>query len=200
MKKLIVALTIHTCLALYSLAYGAWEGPSGVVVGSWAEDPRKEPLELGIHAEVVKRTFIAPNGETAIVASSQRGDVKVLVRTHEMQIGEPSEERPDVIRSNCTYSRYPCSIVDGIDIFVNTKPIFVPRSVFCDLADLNWAEIRIGQKESTLTLTGGDASESYIVKIEFDAKQVKRRRTWSALIPDKPSEETIYHRLILKEK
>jgi hypothetical protein len=117
-KKLIVALTIHTCLALYSLAYGAGEDPSGVVAGSWAEDPRREPLELGIHAEVFERIFIAPNGETAIVSSSARVHVWVLVRTHEMQIGEPSEGRPDVIRSSCTYSKYPCSIVDGIDIFV----------------------------------------------------------------------------------
>jgi hypothetical protein len=155
---------------------------------------------IGVHAKAVERTSIAPNGETAIVASSTKVSVRVQIRTHEVEIGEPSEKRPDVIRSSCTYSRYPCSIVDGIDILVNGKPIIVPRSVFCDLADLNTAEIRIEQKESILTLNGGDASESYIVKIEFDAERVKRRCLSSSMAPGKLLQETIYSLQILKDK
>lgn len=157
-------------------------------------------LASGSYAETVKqRTPVASKGETVIVAKSAKLNVQVRITTHEVQIGKPSDQRPDVIRSSCTYSRYPCSIVDGIDIAVNDKTIIVPRSVFCDLADLNTAEIKIGQKESILTLIGGDASESYIVKIVFDAEQVKRRVTASGMLPDQPSQETTYQRRILRD-
>lgn len=143
---------------------------------------------------------IASKGETVVVAKSAKFNAQVKIRTHEVQIGKPSEKRPDVIRSSCTYSRYPCSVVDGIDIFVNGEQIFVPRSVFCDLADLNTAEIKIGQKESILTLHGGDASESYFVKIEFDAQRVKCRRKFSSMAPDKASQETVYRRVVIGEE
>lgn len=146
-----------------------------------------------VHADTVQRTSVEPSGKTVIVASSVKFNVRVEIRTHEAQIGQPSEKRPEVSTSSCTYSRYPCSIVDSIDIFVNDKRILVPHSVFCDLADLNTAEIRIDQKESILTLNGGDASESYIVRIEFDTDRVKRKRLASSIAPDKLLQETIYH-------
>ena len=118
--------------------------------------------------------------------------------THEVQIGKPSDKRPDVIRSACTYSKYPCSIVDYIDVSVNGTPIIVPHSVFCDLTDLNTAEVRANKNISVLILTGGDASESYIVKIEFDKDRVKRRsKYWSEYSEDEPSEEIIYHEQIM---
>ena len=156
-------------------------------------------LASGLHAETVQQRMpVASNGETVVVADSAKLGVRVKIRTHEVQIGKPSDKRPDVIRSGCTYSKYPCSIVDYIDIAVNSKPIIVPRSVFCNLADLNTAEVRIKQKEAILTLTAGDASESYIVKIEFDTERVKRKSEyWSEYSKDEPSEETTYHKLIL---
>jgi hypothetical protein len=80
---------------------------------------------------------------------------------------------------------------------VNGNPLFVPRSVFCDLADLNKAEIKASESQSILTLYGGDASESYIAKIEFDATQVKRRTLSSGMSPDKPLQETIYHIVVV---
>lgn len=145
-----------------------------------------------------QRSPIASNGDTIIVADSAKLNVRVKIITHEMQIGIPSDKRPDVIRSGCTYSRYPCSVVDYIDISVGGKPLFIPRSVFCDLSDLNTADVRIDQKKSILTLTGGDASESYIVKIEFDTERVKRRsKYWSEYSKDEPSEETSYQDQIL---
>ncbi|MEW5950237.1 MAG: hypothetical protein AB1711_12630 [Thermodesulfobacteriota bacterium] len=146
------------------------------------------------------QAIVASKGETVVVAKSAKFNVQVKIRTYEVQIGKPSDKRPDVIRSSCTYSKYPCSIVDYIDIIVNDKAILVPRSVFCDLADLNTAEVKIEQKKAILTLTGGDASESYIVKIEFDKERVKRRVTSSGMLPDEPSQETIYHLPILKDE
>jgi hypothetical protein len=157
-------------------------------------------LLSGSYAETAqKRTPVTSKGETVIAAKSAKLNVQVRIKTHEVKIGKPSDKRPDVTCSSCTYSRYPCSIVDSIDIAVNDKAIIVPRSVFCDLADLTTAEIKIGQKESILTLIGGDASEGYIVKIVFDAEQVKRRVTASGMLPDQPSQVTTYHRLILRD-
>ena len=141
---------------------------------------------------------IAEKGETVIVAKFAKFNVQVKIRTHEVQIGKPSDRIPDVIRSGCSYSKYPCSIVDYLDIFVNDKRILVPRSVFCDLADLNTGEVKIEPKKGILTLIGGDASASYIVKIEFDKERVKRRVTSSGMLPDEPSQETIYRLPILK--
>lgn len=150
------------------------------------------------HAETGQQPMpIASNGETVIVAKSSRINVQVKIGVHEVSIGEPSEGRPDIIRTSCTYSRYPCSIVDYIDIVINGNPVFVSRSVFCNLADLNTAQIKIGKKKSILTLTGGDASESYIVKIEFDAKRVKYRSLAPSDTPNEPLQETIYHLRVL---
>lgn len=138
-------------------------------------------------------TPVAPQGETRVVVTLGHRSIEVVLKTHEVQIGKPSDPRPDVISSSCTYSRYPCSIVDHIDIKVNNNSIFVPRSVFCDLADLDTAELGASGKGIILTLTGGDASEAYIVKIWFDAEAVKRRILWSAIEPKQPLEETVYH-------
>ncbi len=157
-------------------------------------------LVSGSYAETLQpRTWVASKGETVIAAKSAKLKIQVRITTHEEQIGEPSDQRPEVIRSSCTYSRYPCSVVDGIDIAVNDRSIFVPRSVFCDLADLITAEIQIGQKESMLTLKGGDASESYIVKIVFDAGRIRRRVIASGMLPDQPLQETTYHRRVLRD-
>ena len=102
---------------------------------------------FGLPAEAgSQQAKISPKGETIIKYASKKLDVKVIVTTHEVQIGKPTDERPDKIRSSCTYTRHPCSVVDSIDIAVNGKSIFVPRSVFCDLADLSTVEI--GMKPS----------------------------------------------------
>jgi len=154
-------------------------------------------LVMGVaHADQVS-TSVASRGETLVVATAGKLTMRVTIKTHEMQIGKPSDGRPAVIQSNCTYSKYPCSIVDRVDITVNGNPLFVPRSVFCDLADLNKAEIKASESQSILTLYGGDASESYIAKIEFDATQVKRRTLSSGMSPDKPLQETIYHIVVV---
>jgi hypothetical protein len=144
-------------------------------------------------------TPIASQGET-VVAAAGKLNVQVKIETHEVHIGKPSDGRPAVTRSSCTYSKYPCSIVDRIEITVNGNPLFVPRSVFCDLADLNMAKVKAGEKEAILMLYGGDASESYIAKIEFNVNQVKRRILSSAMSPDQPLQETTYYVRVLGDK
>jgi len=140
---------------------------------------------------------VKPQGETLIATAIGKLTVQVKIKTHEMQIGKPSDGRPSVIQSNCTYSKYPCSLVDRIEIAVDGNALFVPRSVFCDLADLTRVGFTAGEKAAMLTLYGGDASESYIVKIEFDADGVKRRILSSAMSPDQPLQETTYHVQVL---
>ncbi len=143
-------------------------------------------------------TPIATSGQTIIEASLFKLKVKVTVKTHIVQIGKPSDKRPDRATSSCTYSKYPCSIVDGIDITVNRNPIVVPRTVFCDLSDLNNATINEEGKKMLLKLTGGDASESYIVKIEFDAQRVRKR---SLLSGESKGllQETTYHQVMIDD-
>lgn len=48
-----------------------------------------------------------------------------------------------------------------------------------------------------LLLNGGDASESYGVKIRFNARRVISRTVVSSLDADKPLEETTYHEVVL---
>lgn len=142
-------------------------------------------------------TKVAPQGETFVEAPTAAGSaVRVEIKTHEMQIGKPSDPRPAVIESNCTYSKYPCSIVDQIAITVNGDQLFVPRSAFADLADLNTAEVTAAKEGWILTLDGGDASEGYIVKIDFNKIRVTRRTMSSGTQPNKPLQETRYNIVI----
>jgi hypothetical protein len=139
---------------------------------------------------------VASQGDTLVFSTIGKLATKVTITTHEVQIGKPSDGRPDVILSNCTYSKYPCSVVDRLQIVVNGNPLFVPRSAFADLADLNNAEIEGSKNGWVLRLGGGDASETYIVRIEFDGAQVTRRTVSSGTLPNKPMQETIYHRVV----
>jgi hypothetical protein len=72
-----------------------------------------------------------------------------------------------------------------------------PRSVFSDLTDLDKAEVEKSPNGYILTLRGGDASEGYLVKIEFDAMRVRRRSVFTGEEPDKLVQETTYYRVIL---
>jgi hypothetical protein len=140
---------------------------------------------------------VKPQGETVIAATISKQNIQVNIKTHEVQIGKPSEGRPLVNQSGCTYSKYPCSLVDHIDIAVDGNALYVPRSVFCDLADLNKAEVKSGDQGPLLILYGGDASESYIVKIVFDADNVHSKIISSAMLPDQPLQETKYYVQVL---
>jgi hypothetical protein len=136
---------------------------------------------------------VAKKGETHIVSTKDNVTVQVSIDTREVNIGKPSDPRPEVIKNNCTYSEYPCSVVDWVGIKVNGDSIIVPGSVFADLSDLNIAKIIKITNGWNLILNGGDASESYIVTIEFDKVRVKRRTLASATEPNQPLQETKYN-------
>jgi hypothetical protein len=88
-------------------------------------------------------------------------------------------------------------VVQSLKIKVNGREIFVPRSAYADLVWVGTAELTVAKSKASLKVTGGDASESYYVRIEFDAKAVRSRSVYSGLIPEKPVEQTRYFLRVL---
>jgi hypothetical protein len=86
--------------------------------------------------------------------------VTVKISVHEADIGKPGDEWPKKRLTNCTYTRYPCSLVDLIEVSINGEALFVGRSVFADLADISDATVAKKKGRFVLTLHGGDASEA----------------------------------------
>jgi hypothetical protein len=115
------------------------------------------------------RIKVASQGVTDIATAFGKTKVAVQITTHEMDIGKASDKWPQKRLSSCTYSRFPCSLVDYMEITVDDNDLLVVRSVYADLADLGVASLREKKKgHFVLTLVGGDASESYTVEVTFD--------------------------------
>lgn len=106
-------------------------------------------------------TPIAPHGETRLEAGSAPSRVRVVIKTR--QVG--AEEHPDR-RTRWLPSTPRPSVVQDLEIHVGSRSLFVPASAFSDLSGLREARLRVGSRASVLTLSGGDASESYVVTIE----------------------------------
>lgn len=119
---------------------------------------------------------VASQGVTDVATVFGKTEVAVKITTHEVDIGKPSDGQPQKRTNSCTYSRFPCSQIDYLEIFVNGNALFVARSVYADLADVNEASVNRKKKgQYVLTLNGGDASESFTVEIMFDENRVKKR-------------------------
>lgn len=108
-----------------------------------------------------------------------------------------SEASSSEVRTPCTGSRVPCTVVDEVAIRIGDASIFVPRSVFSDLSDVTRARITTAGDEASLSLFGGDASESYIVRILFNSTRVERRTLSSRTEPNSPLQETKYYQQIV---
>lgn len=122
------------------------------------------------------RIKVASQGVTDVTAAFGKTQISVKITTHEVEIGKPSDKWPQKKLSSCTYSRFPCSLVDYVEISVNGNTLFLARSVYADLADVVEASLRQNKKgQFVLTLGGGDASESYTVEAEFDGNLVRQR-------------------------
>lgn len=135
---------------------------------------------------------VSSKGQTVVSSRFGTTAIQVKIRTHELPNGTADKpvKPPDSV---CTMSRIPCSVIDGLEIAVAGEPVFVPRSVFADLADVNDAKLVIRKGGYVLFLTGGDASESYVLKVVFNRKRVTFRSLTSGEFPDHPLQETIYH-------
>jgi hypothetical protein len=135
---------------------------------------------------------VNPNGATEISAQLSSGNIQVTILTHEVAIKEARRGGSSGVNANCTFSRIPCSLVDELKINAGGSNVFVPRSVFMDLSDLRKASLEKIDNNMRLTFLGGDASESYVVKIDFTVSRVKHRALWSNLSSECPLQETTY--------
>jgi hypothetical protein len=140
-------------------------------------------------------TQVFPRGESVIKAMLGGQLVTADLLTHEVAIGSPSNPPPARRTLNCTYSRYPCSLVDSLVLRVGRHPVSVPRSAFGDLSDVSEAKLaQTARGRFTLTMTGGDASESYVVKLTFDRERVIDRTVVDSEA-NAVAEHTVYYDL-----
>lgn len=135
---------------------------------------------------------VATKGITTLSANIKGSRVQVNIRTYQLDIGKPSDGIPTVRENICTYSKYPCSPVQGIDIFVGSAKIFVPKSSFADLSDLSSARLFAKSGSMILVLDGGDASESYTVKLFFNGEHIYRRLLYPSGGVGEPTEDAKY--------
>ena len=122
------------------------------------------------------------NGQTVLSAGSNRANASITIDTD-------SEKAPAEVNR-----------IRSLAISVNGKELFVPRSVYADLEDPREASLGVRRKGFMLTILGGDASNSYSVCVDFDARKVSRRVVSSALTPGRISEETRYRLNVLRDE
>ena len=118
--------------------------------------------------------------------------INVLVTSHVLTGAEAKDEARVPARL-CTGSRNPCSIVDNLEIRVNGKNVFVPKSAYLGLTDAITATISEKNGRYALYLTGGDASEAYKATFNFDDNRVFGRTISPATAPASPLKETIFN-------
>lgn len=140
-------------------------------------------------------TPIARRGLTTLEAGSAKSKVRVSITTYEGGANQAPARR---IR---TLTAVPhVSLVQEMEIRVGDRSLFVPLSVFSDLTDLREGSLRVSPKTVVLTLSGGDASESYVVTVEFDRERVRRRTLASSLVPNRLLEDTRYYTVVVKDE
>jgi hypothetical protein len=71
--------------------------------------------------------------------------------------------------------------------------VFIPRSAYADLGDIETAKLNVSNGRMTLTITGGDASEAYVAKLFFDRQRVLERRLYSGEDDTHPLEVSHYY-------
>ena len=130
-------------------------------------------------------------GASSIEGVFEEDKINITFMAHELNIGKPNDETPKQRLTNCAYSRMPCSLVDLVKIAVNGNALFIPRSVFSDLADVSRGEVKKIGGFFILTLQGEDASEAYTVNIIFDKQRIRQRNFMSNLNREL-SEKTTY--------
>ena len=137
---------------------------------------------------------LSSNGATTLDASSATLKVSVAVKARDFKTSDIMGDRVDP-------GQYPDTlrIIQNIEITVNGSRIHVPHSAYADLLNARQAEISVGGKSPTLILRGGDGSESFVARIEFDKTTVKRRAVFNALQTGEAVEETTYNRRVLRD-
>src|SRR5438093_5398178 len=135
---------------------------------------------------------VAEVGATTLRAHAGKRSVETSITTEKRRAALHEDEDDSTAPER--------SVVRAITIRVNGQKIPVPGSVFCDLVLPSRAELGVRPGISVLTIRGGDASASYIVRIEFDSDRVKRTTFASSLIPDKPLQITTFYDRTLDDR
>ncbi|MDQ2989824.1 MAG: hypothetical protein M3R60_12060 [Pseudomonadota bacterium] len=112
--------------------------------------------------------------------------------TRAVNIGRPASVHRSAGAAACTFSRFPCSVLDSLVLSIDGHKIFVPRSAFCGVSDLRSAALLQHDKSLELVIQGADASEAYILKIVFNKSGVQSRTLFAATEPAIALETTQY--------
>lgn len=123
-------------------------------------------------------TQVSSNGTTTVTMSVKGEELKALIQT--MVVPKAAPNLPEERFAQCTSSRTPCVLTSQIKLFDGASEVFVPRGAYADLGDIFTAELTMSNGLFVLTLKGGDASEAYIAKLEFNKDRVIRRSFYSA--------------------
>lgn len=136
---------------------------------------------------------IIPNGRSVISETMGGQSVRVELVTRTVNIGSPASMRHSAASAACTFTRFPCSVLDSVVLLLDGRKIFVPRSAYCGVSDLRSAALVHHDKNLELIMEGADASEAYILKIVFDKSGVQTRILSAASEPEMALETTQYH-------
>ena len=139
-----------------------------------------------------KTVQVALRGVTTVTAVAGGVNVVVTIKTRPPWGPDKGTQPGSSEVSFCSGPIRLCSFVESLDIRMGGKTVFVPHSAICDLVEVHWAELSVGAKRSTLTLTAGDASTSYVVKIQFDQRMVRHRTVEEGEFGDVMAETTYY--------
>jgi hypothetical protein len=140
------------------------------------------------------QAVILRSGTTSLSVESKFGTANVVIQTNRRD-GENGGVSSLPQNQGRSYTA-----IKDLNISVNNHPVFVARSVFADLVAPREASLRFAGNRFVLEILGGDASESYFLHIDFDNKEVNRRTYYSALVPDKPTQETYYWSRVLEDE
>jgi hypothetical protein len=135
---------------------------------------------------------VAPDGVTELEAELGTALATVKIRTLMLEPG--AEKGGESNRGfHCSGGRIPCSPVLEIEFKVDGTEMDIPASVYADLADVNRAQFRRMGDGVALFLECGDAAGAYSVRIDFDAKGVRRRAMVDGFDESEVIEETTYY-------
>ena len=141
------------------------------------------------------RVSIKPSGSTMFSASSQGVEIKITIKTRQIENGIPSRPDDEAIKSGCTNTRFPCSKIETISILVNSHELILPSPITRYLADVATGEIIVERGKYVLRMYGGDASEAYFTDIQFNNCCVIRQTMWSAEFPGRPTSDIAYSKI-----
>lgn len=150
-------------------------------------------LLLSFQCVAQERGAITQSGSTLLNAVSKKTSMTVIINT--AKVG-PAKGLPLSQAENAKE----ITVIQKLNISVDSHPIFVPRSVFADLVDPREASLRFEKGAFVLSVGGGDGADSYTLHVYFDATKVIRRTLYSTLIPNKAVEETHYWLRILNDE